>query len=107
MPYSASIGTYLPCWGSAALRVPGDDEDAITLAVVAGRAALVPGLKTPYALVIVELDEVGVRALVKVTGAEPDTVNIGDRGRLLLRRVALRSGVPDYGYAFQPETEAA
>jgi uncharacterized OB-fold protein len=67
----------------------------------------VPGLRTPYALVIVELDEVGVRALVKVTGAEPDTVNIGDRGRLLLRRVALRSGVPDYGYAFQPETEAA
>ncbi len=28
----------------------------------------VPGLRTPYSLVIVELDGVGVRALVKVTG---------------------------------------
>jgi len=63
----------------------------------------VPGLKTPYSLVIVELDEVGVRALVKVTGTEPGTVDIGDRGRMVLRRVAVRSGVPDYGYAFEPE----
>jgi uncharacterized protein len=67
----------------------------------------VPGLKTPYSLVIVELDGVGVRALVKVTGAEPGTVAIGDRGRLALRRVAMRSGVPDYGYAFEPETDVA
>ena len=66
----------------------------------------VPGLKTPYSLVIVELDGVGVRALVKVTGAEPGTVGIGDRGRMALRRVAVRSGVPDYGYAFEPETAA-
>ena len=37
----------------------------------------VPGLRTPYSLVIVELDDVEVRALVKVTGAEPGSV--GDR----------------------------
>jgi uncharacterized OB-fold protein len=67
----------------------------------------VPGLRTPYSLVIVELDGVDVRALVKVTGAEPGTVDIGDRGRLALRRVAVRSGVPDYGYAFEPERAAA
>ncbi|HZQ30676.1 MAG TPA: OB-fold domain-containing protein [Mycobacterium sp.] len=67
----------------------------------------VPGLKTPYSLVIVELDGVDVRALVKVTGAEPGTVVIGDHGRLTLRRVAVRSGVPDYGYAFEPEMGAA
>ena len=67
----------------------------------------VPGLRTPYSLVIVELDGVGVRALVKVTGAQPGTVGIGDRGRLALRRVAVRSGVPDYGYAFEPEPAAA
>jgi uncharacterized OB-fold protein len=66
----------------------------------------VPGLKTPYSLVIVELDGVGVRALVKVTGVEPGSVDIGDRGRLALRRVAIRSGVPDYGYAFEPEVAA-
>ena len=40
MPYVAAIGTYLPCWGTASQRVPGDDEDAITLAVEAGPAAL-------------------------------------------------------------------
>ena len=43
MPYVASIGTYLPCWGCAVRRVAGDDEDAITLAVEAGRAALSGG----------------------------------------------------------------
>jgi uncharacterized OB-fold protein len=66
----------------------------------------VPGLRTPYSLVIVELDGIGLRALVKVTGAEPGTVDIGDRGRLALRRVAIRSGVPDYGYMFEPERAA-
>ncbi len=62
----------------------------------------VPGLRTPYSLAVVELDDVGVRALVKVTGVEAGTVRIGDRGRLTLRRVAMRSGVPDYGYSFEP-----
>jgi uncharacterized OB-fold protein len=62
----------------------------------------VPGLETPYSLVIVELDDVGVRVLARVTGAAPGTVGIGDRGRMVLRRVAVRSGVPDYGYAFCP-----
>ncbi|MCW2829403.1 MAG: hypothetical protein JWP31_95 [Aeromicrobium sp.] len=64
----------------------------------------VPGLPTPYSLAIVELDEVGVRALVKVTDVEAGTTAIGDRGNLVLRRVAVRSGVPDYGYALQPST---
>ncbi|GFG86579.1 OB-fold domain-containing protein [Mycolicibacter algericus] len=62
----------------------------------------VPGLTTPYSLVIVELDDVAVRALVKVTGAPAGSAWIGDRGRLVLRRIAVRSGVPDYGYAFEP-----
>jgi uncharacterized OB-fold protein len=65
----------------------------------------VPGLPTPYSLVIVELDDAGVRVLARVTGAEAGTVGIGDRGRMVLRRVAVRSGVPDYGYAFRPEME--
>ena len=63
----------------------------------------VPGLRTPYSLVIVDLDDVGVHALVKVTGAPAGAVDIGERGRLALRRVAVRSGVPDYGYAFEPD----
>ncbi|MBB5915592.1 putative OB-fold protein [Nocardia transvalensis] len=67
----------------------------------------VPGSRSPYSLVLVELDEVGVRALAKVTGADPGAVAIGDRGRMVLRRVAVRSGVPDYGYAFEPAGKAA
>ncbi len=67
----------------------------------------VPGLPTPYSLVIVELDGVDVRVLARVTGASPGTVRIGDRGRMVLRLVAVRSGVPDYGYAFCPEEAAA
>ncbi|MEE2056902.1 OB-fold domain-containing protein [Rhodococcus artemisiae] len=67
----------------------------------------VPGLKTPYTLVIVALDDVSVRALVRVTGVEAGAVDIGDRGRLVLRRVAVRSGVPDYGYAFEPDAAGA
>jgi uncharacterized OB-fold protein len=65
----------------------------------------VPGLPTPYSLAIVELDDVEVRALVKVTGAPAGTTQIGDRGTLVLRRVAVRSGVPDYGYALLPTNE--
>ncbi|AZG45746.1 OB-fold domain-containing protein [Gordonia insulae] len=67
----------------------------------------VPGLPSPYSLVLVELDGVGVRALVKVAGPHVGLVGIGDRGRLVLRRLALRSGVPDYGYSFEPEGVAA
>ncbi|WP_067662611.1 OB-fold domain-containing protein [Nocardia miyunensis] len=63
----------------------------------------VPGLPSPYSLVIVELDDVGVRALAKTTAAEPGSISIDDRGRMVLRRVAVRSGVPDYGYAFVPD----
>ena len=64
----------------------------------------VPGLPSPYSLVIVELDGVAVRALAKTTAAASGSVGIGDRGRMVLRRVAVRSGVPDYGYAFIPDT---
>ena len=63
----------------------------------------VPGLRTPYSLVLVELDGLDVRALVRVTGTAAGSVDIGDRGRLVLRRIAVRSGVPDYGYAFEPD----
>jgi len=62
----------------------------------------VPGLATPYTVVIADLGDSGVRLVAQLTGAPPGSVSIGDRGRMVLRRVALRSGVPDYGYAFLP-----
>jgi uncharacterized OB-fold protein len=64
----------------------------------------IPSMASPYSLAIVELGDVGVRALVGVTG--PGSVDIGTPGRLLFRRVAVRAGIPDYGYAFSPEVTA-
>ncbi|HEY3673558.1 MAG TPA: Zn-ribbon domain-containing OB-fold protein [Acidimicrobiia bacterium] len=63
----------------------------------------VPGIATPYTIVIADLGDTGVRLLAQVTGALPGSVAIGDQGEMVLRRVAERSGVPDYGYAFLPD----
>lgn len=63
----------------------------------------VPGLISPYTVVIVELGDTGVRTLVRLTGAPAGSVQIGDRGSLVFRLVAVRQGVPDYGYAFLPD----
>ncbi|MCU1346424.1 MAG: hypothetical protein JWL70_2690 [Acidimicrobiia bacterium] len=62
----------------------------------------VPGLAVPYTVTLVELGDTGVRTLVRLTGAAAGSTSIGDRGTLVFRRVAVRSGVPDYGYAFLP-----
>ncbi|EAQ00613.1 hypothetical protein JNB_10579 [Janibacter sp. HTCC2649] len=62
----------------------------------------VPGRATPYSLAIVALDDTDVRTLVTVTGAPSGSVEIGDRGRLVLRLIDTRSGVPDYGHALLP-----
>jgi len=67
----------------------------------------VPGLATPYTIVIVELGDTGVRLLAQVTGAPPGNIGIGDPGTMVLRRVAERSGVPDYGYSFLPAAAPA
>ncbi|HVV74409.1 MAG TPA: OB-fold domain-containing protein [Mycobacteriales bacterium] len=66
----------------------------------------VPGLLTPYDLAIVDLGDSGVRLLAPVTDAEPGSTSIGDNGSVVLRRIAVRAGVPDYGYAFVPEEVA-
>ena len=65
----------------------------------------VPGLSTPYTVVLAELGDSAVRLLVRLTGADAGSVAIGDRGRLVFRRVAVRTGVPDYGYAFFPRND--
>src|SRR6195952_377323 len=39
MAHVVSIGTYLPPWTVRERRVKGPDEDALTMAVAAGRAA--------------------------------------------------------------------
>ncbi len=67
--------------------------------------APIPGIPGPYALAIVQLDDSPVRVLAPVTDAVATAARIGDRGRLVLRRLAVREGVPDYGYAFQGDEE--
>ena len=69
--------------------------------------ASVPSLESPYTLVIVECDGTDVRSLMHVTDVPPGRVAIGAQGRLVLRRVAMRTGVPDYGHAFSPMGGAA
>jgi uncharacterized OB-fold protein len=87
-------------WSLEPLPRSGEVYSCVTIHVP------VPGLPTPYSLAIVQLDGVETRALVKVTGVPAGSIAIGDSGILVLRRVAIRSGVPDYGYAFLPAESA-
>lgn len=62
----------------------------------------VPDLPSPYSLAVVELDGSPVRALMKVTGVPAGEAAVGQAGCVVLRRIATRAGIPDYGYAFWP-----
>jgi uncharacterized OB-fold protein len=84
-------------WSTVPLPRRGHVYTAVTVHVP------VPGMATPYSLAVVQLDGLDVRVLVRTTASEPGSVSIGDTGRLALRRVAVRSGIPDYGYAFWPD----
>ncbi|WP_431236825.1 Zn-ribbon domain-containing OB-fold protein [Mycolicibacterium aichiense] len=67
----------------------------------------VPGLPGPYSLALIQLDGSSVRVLLKVTGVEAGLIRIGQSGSIVLRKIAVRAGVPDYGYAFLPETPSS
>ena len=62
----------------------------------------VPDLPSPYSLAVVQLDDSTVRVLLKVTGVPAGEATIGQAGSVVLRRIAIRAGIPDYGYAFWP-----
>ena len=64
--------------------------------------APLPGKSTPYSIAVVDVDGVPLRVLAPVTDAVAGSTAIGARGALVLRRMAERQGIPDYGYAFQP-----
>ena len=64
----------------------------------------VPDLPSPYSIAVVQLDGSPVRVLMKVTGVPAGEAAIGQAGSVVLRKIADRSGVPDYGYAFWPAT---
>jgi uncharacterized OB-fold protein len=62
----------------------------------------VPDLPGPYSLAVVQLDGSPVRVLLKVTGVPAGEATIGQAGSVVLRRIATRTGIPDYAYAFWP-----
>lgn len=64
----------------------------------------VPDLPSPYSIAVVQLDGSPVRVLMKVTGVPAGEATIGQAGSVVLRKIADRAGVPDYGYAFWPTT---
>lgn len=66
----------------------------------------VPGVPGPYAIAIISLDDSPVRVLAQVADAGAPGTTIGAKGRLVLRLVATREGVPDYGYSFQADARS-
>jgi uncharacterized OB-fold protein len=62
----------------------------------------VPDLPSPYSLAVVQLDDCPVRVLLKITGVAAGEVAIDQPGSVVLRKIATRAGIPDYGYAFWP-----
>jgi uncharacterized OB-fold protein len=62
----------------------------------------VPDLPSPYSLAVVQLDGSPVRVLLKITGVPAGETTIGQGGSVVLRKIATRAGIPDYGYAFWP-----
>jgi uncharacterized OB-fold protein len=62
----------------------------------------VPDLPSPYSLAVIQLDDSPVRVLLKVTGVPAGEATIGQQGAVVLRKIATRAGIPDYGYAFWP-----
>jgi uncharacterized OB-fold protein len=67
----------------------------------------VPDLPSPYSLAVVQLDGSPVRVLLKVTGVPAGEATIGQAGSVVLRKIATRAGIPDYGYAFWPGKQGA
>ncbi|MFE2985731.1 zinc ribbon domain-containing protein [Streptomyces sp. NPDC059262] len=84
-------------WGTVPLPRRADVYTCATVHMA------VPGLASPYDLALVSLEDTDVRVLVRTTATAPGDLDIGHTGRMTLRRVAVRSGVPDYGYAFWPD----
>jgi uncharacterized protein len=84
---------------STLVRLPDLGEVYSTVTI----HAPLPGKSVPYSIVVIALDGVPLRVLAPVTDAVPGSVRIGAAGRLVLRLMAEREGVADYGYAFQPE----
>ena len=100
MPYVASVGTYLPCWGSSLQRVAGDDEDAVTMAVEAGRAALTGGGAAERVVVVSRdlplLESSNAAVLLAGLGLDPE-LEVDERLGVPAERLGVHDGgVPQH-----------
>jgi uncharacterized OB-fold protein len=64
----------------------------------------VPGKQSPYVVAVVDTGS-GVKELVSVTELTGRPMAIGSQGTLVLRVIAEREGIPDYGYSFRLEED--
>ena len=64
----------------------------------------VPGKESPYVVAVVDTGS-GIKELVSVTELSGQPISIGSRGTLVLRVIAEREGIPDYGYSFRLEED--
>jgi hypothetical protein len=62
VPHLKQLATYLPCWGTDSRRMVGPDEDAVTLAVAAGRPLVAAATERIAAVVLVTRDLTGLDA---------------------------------------------
>ncbi len=66
----------------------------------------VPDVPSPYSLAVIQLEDSPVRVLLKVTGVPAGELSTGQQGSVVLRKIATRAGIPDYGYMFWPGKQA-
>jgi hypothetical protein len=60
VPHLKALATYLPCWGTDTWRTAGPDEDALTLAVAAGRTVVADAPDVVSEVILVTRDLPGL-----------------------------------------------
>jgi uncharacterized OB-fold protein len=89
---SSDVGSIVPL---------GHDAEVYTMTKI---CVDVPGKQSPYVVAVVDTGS-GVKELVSVTELTGRPMAIGSQGTLVLRVIAEREGIPDYGYSFRLEED--
>ena len=87
--------TCIGCGGSDLEEIPLARTGSVQTYVV--NQTMPPPFVAPLPLLVLDLDD-GARLMVQGTPEDANSIGIGDRIRLVLRRYALERGVPVYGF---------